>query len=131
MVSNHNNVVKLYADRESETDFEFYLEYCNRENYLADKILERKNPVSSTEKLLSYSRDILQGLDYIHQQGIIHADIKTENVLTQSTRDDEFPTLKIIDFGLSMKVDSNFLEKQEKGTLGYMGPEVGKAEHLD
>ena len=109
MVSNHNNVVKLYADRESETDFEFYLEYCDRENYLADKILERKNPVSSTEKLLSYSRDILQGLDYIHQQGIIHADIKTENVLTQSTRDDEFPTLKIIDFGLSMKVDSNFL----------------------
>jgi len=66
MVSNHNNVVKLYADRETETEFEFYIEYCDRENYLADKILERTNPVSNTEKLLSYSHDILQGLDYIH-----------------------------------------------------------------
>ena len=66
MVSNHNNVVKLYADRETETSFEFYMEYCDKENYLADKILEHTNPVSNTEKLLKYSHDIIQGLDYIH-----------------------------------------------------------------
>ena len=66
MVSNHNNVVKLYADRETETSFEFYMEYCDKEHYLADKILEHTNPVSNTEKLLKYSHDIIQGLDYIH-----------------------------------------------------------------
>jgi serine/threonine protein kinase len=107
MVSNHNNVVKLYADRETDTDFEFYLEHCDMENYLAEKILERTNPVGNPEKLLSYSRDILQGLNYIHQKGIIHADIKIENLVAQSARDSEFFTLKIIDFGLSMKVDGN------------------------
>ena len=31
---------------------------------------------------MSYAYDILNGLNYIHQQGVIHADIKTENELT-------------------------------------------------
>jgi len=82
MCSGSLNVVKLFADRETEKDYQIYMEYCDKSGYLADKILERTNPVNDNEKLMSYAYDILNGLNYIHQQGVIHADIKTENVLT-------------------------------------------------
>ena len=34
------NVVKLFADRETEKDYQIYMEYCDKSGYLADKILE-------------------------------------------------------------------------------------------
>jgi serine/threonine protein kinase len=52
--------------------------------------------------MVSYASDILEGLKYIHNSGVIHDDIKLENLLMQtSEREDEFNRIKICDFGLS------------------------------
>jgi|688.fasta_scaffold462520_1 hypothetical protein len=40
MCSSSYNVVKLFANRETEKDYQIFMEYCDRSNYLADKILE-------------------------------------------------------------------------------------------
>lgn len=57
---------------------------------------------------MSYAHDIFTGLNYIHSQGIIHADIKLDNVLTcASELEGEYPLLKLCDFGLSQKMGSN------------------------
>ena len=87
---------------------------------------------------MSYAHDILSGLNYIHQQGIIHGDIKVENILTQSSnRDDEFPILKICDFGVSQRVgEGGKVPNGMLGTYGYMAPELGlpengKPDHVD
>jgi len=77
--------------------------------------------------LLTYAEDILEGLDYVHQRGIIHADIKLENILTQTAeREDEYNIAKLCDFGLSHKMDSSgkAVAIVKAGTLGYMAPEV-------
>ena len=56
--------------------------------------------------MMSYVTDILEGLRYIHKQGIIHHDIKLENLLMQaSEREDEYNRIKICDFGLSQILD--------------------------
>lgn len=39
-VSDHPNIVKLYYERETDSTFELYMEFANKSNYLADKILE-------------------------------------------------------------------------------------------
>ena len=45
---------------------------------------------------------MLEALNYIHSQGVIHVDLKLENVLMQSSeREDEYDVPKICDFGLS------------------------------
>ena len=70
----------------------------------------------------SYTRQILEGLAFLHENGIIHRDIKGGNVLV----DDE-GTVKLADFGASTSV--NMLgDTQEtetiKGTPYFMAPEV-------
>ena len=47
-------------------------------------------------------KSILEGLSYIHSKGIIHKDLKLENILNfRKHEDDCFDDLRIIDFGLS------------------------------
>jgi serine/threonine protein kinase len=78
-------------------------------------------------KLKSYARQAFRALEYIHNKGIIHADIKLANfALCKETDDSE--VLKIIDFGLSLVGEE---EEEHKvhlnnciGTIGYMAPEV-------
>ncbi|KAG7193208.1 uncharacterized protein KQ657_000969 [Scheffersomyces spartinae] len=48
-----------------------------------------------------FSREILKGLEYIHQQNIIHCDIKPENIMIKLNKEATVLELKIIDFGSS------------------------------
>lgn len=68
-----------------------------------------------------YFHGLLQGLADIHEAGIVHLDIKPENVLVESTPD----TVRIIDFNVAMSQDPPFQDiPQERGTVGWMAPEV-------
>ena len=70
--------------------------------------------------------DILEGLEYLHVNGIIHADIKLENILANKVENVKLKQLKLCDFGLSQLVDEKGEVKltAKIGTGGYMAPEV-------
>lgn len=76
--------------------------------------------VLSEEKSLKYFRDLMLGLDYLHNHaGVIHRDIKPENLLI-----DEFDTLKVSDFGVSHIMEDNSDElKNNAGTKYFLPPE--------
>lgn len=76
--------------------------------------------VLSEEKALKYFRELVLGLDYLHNYAkVIHRDIKPENLLI-----DENDVLKISDFGVSsiMEDDSDEL-KNSAGTKLFLPPE--------
>lgn len=83
---------------------------------LFDRIVEKG---SYTEKDASgLIRQVLEAVDYMHEQGVVHRDLKPENLLYYSP--DEDSKIMISDFGLSKMEDSGIMATA-CGTPGYVG----------
>lgn len=68
----------------------------------------------------------LRGVQYIHSMGILHRDIKPQNILIT-----EEGTVKVCDFGIAAESGSSALQQSCVGTLQYMAPEVVKGMAYD
>ena len=92
-------------------------------------------PIKNIDKLQAYALDVLEGLQYIHSQGVIHSDMKLQNLLldrptAEEKAEGDLPRVKICDFGLSHirdpKLDGKSQMLTRCGTQGYIAPEVQK-----
>lgn len=97
----HPNVLKLYEYFEDEKYVYLVTELC-KGGELFDKIIEEE--YFSEKMSATIFKQILQSLNYCHNQGIAHRDLKPENFLFESK--DVNSDLKIIDFGLSKIIKS-------------------------
>jgi serine/threonine protein kinase len=72
---------------------------------------------------LRIARQLLSGLAAIHQAGVLHLDIKSDNIVLRG--ESETPEAVIIDFGLSRRADATAPATPQAlaGTLAYMAPE--------
>ncbi|AWP19212.1 putative myosin light chain kinase smooth muscle-like [Scophthalmus maximus] len=68
-----------------------------------------------------YMQQILEGIAYMHEQSIIHLDLKPENIVCVDTTG---TSVKIIDFGLAARLDGNTPLKVMHGTPEFVAPEV-------
>ena len=69
----------------------------------------------------SIIKQVVAALDCCHEQGIIHRDLKLENILFETKAKSR---IKIVDFGISGMCKPNNHDKNDAGTLRYMAPEV-------
>lgn len=101
-----------------------------------DAFLEKEAPSSALA--LQLARDVVAGLAYAHAQGVIHRDMKTENVYVARLADGTFRA-KILDFGLAKFVDDERWGPAAKltmtgavfGTPAYMSPEQSTGQKVD
>ncbi|PIO69785.1 immunoglobulin I-set domain protein [Teladorsagia circumcincta] len=87
---------------------------------LLDKIIE-DDMLMSEDEAKDYMRQILQGLEHMHKNQIVHLDLKPENILLKSKNSTD---LKLVDFGLSRKLDPKKTVKLLFGTPEFCAPEV-------
>lgn len=64
---------------------------------------------------------IINAMSFCHNRGIVHRDLKLENVLFKSK--DEL-TVKVVDFGIAGVCANNKNDKVNAGSIAYMPPEV-------
>jgi serine/threonine protein kinase/alpha-tubulin suppressor-like RCC1 family protein len=121
-VSSHENVTHLYESFETKGHIlHVCLEYCSG-NTLADLIQETldSNQILSDRKIKEYTAQIFIALKYIHEQKIIHRDMKPANILLTG-QNGRF--LKIADFGIS-KLSAATMAMSIVGTPYYLAPEL-------
>ncbi|PNH00490.1 Calcium/calmodulin-dependent protein kinase type 1D, partial [Tetrabaena socialis] len=86
----------------------------------ADRVTEKGNYTEKDASALI--RQILSGVAYLHKQGIVHRDLKLENMVMLNERDDS--PVKIADFGLSKFFSPETVLSTMCGSPQYVAPEV-------
>jgi len=120
----HPNIIKFFETYHDEYYFHIVMELCKGKEVF-DKIIEEE---SLTEiKVAKIVYKVLSAIYYCHTNGISHRDIKPENILFEST--DQDADIKLIDFGLSRKYNSNEKMHTILGTPYYVAPEVLKGDY--
>jgi non-specific serine/threonine protein kinase len=121
---NHINIATIYEIDEIQGECFICMEYI--EGKSLKQIIQEK-PLSLKE-FFKFAIQITEGLNAAHKKGIIHRDIKSENIMITKDR-----IAKITDFGLAKLRDAVTLSENGTilGTLEYMSPEQVQGLSLD
>ncbi|XP_059927917.1 myosin light chain kinase 3 isoform X1 [Gadus macrocephalus] len=116
---NHVNLIQLYDAFESRTNLILIMEYVEG-GELFDRIVDENYKLTELDAIV-FTKQICEGVQYLHQQYILHLDLKPENILCVSATGNQ---IKIIDFGLARKFRPREKLKVNFGTPEFLAPEV-------
>ncbi|TYI60413.1 hypothetical protein E1A91_D10G102200v1 [Gossypium mustelinum] len=119
----HENVVQFYNAFEDDSYVYIVMELCEG-GELLDRILAKKDSRYSEKDAAVVVRQMLKVAAECHLRGLVHRDMKPENFLFKSTKEDS--PLKATDFGLSDFIRPGKRFQDIVGSAYYVAPEVLK-----
>ena len=119
----HPNVLKIFEFYSDKNSYSIVTELCSG-GELFQEIVD-KGPFNE-----SYSAyvmfQILSAINYCHNMKVIHRDLKPENILIVDRDKNNYPRIKICDFGTSKMFEKGAVQKKLVGSSYYIAPEVLK-----
>ncbi|XP_055722896.1 serine/threonine-protein kinase PLK3-like [Salvelinus fontinalis] len=113
----HKHVVKFSHHFEDQDNIYIFLELCSRKSLA--HIWKARHTLTDPE-VRYYLRQIISGMKYLHNRGILHRDLKLGNFFVNENME-----LRLGDFGLAAKLETVELRKKTIcGTPNYLAPEV-------
>jgi predicted Ser/Thr protein kinase len=122
----HPNIVTVIDRGEHEGRQFIVFEYIHGENLKA--LIERRGPAPVTTSL-ELAMQIARGLSFAHQQGLVHRDVKPQNILLNGDGQ-----AKVTDFGIARSLDVQHGMTQTGTVLGtsdYIAPEQAQGQRVD
>jgi len=121
----HPNVVGIYDVGQHQGIHYIVMEYV--EGRTLKEVIAQDAPLPVSEAV-AVGRAMLDALSAAHAQGIVHRDIKPQNILL-----DKFSRVKVADFGIARAPDAATLVSSDKimGSAHYMSPEQAKGRFTD
>nr|XP_004244346.1 mitogen-activated protein kinase kinase kinase 18-like [Solanum lycopersicum] len=113
-------LVKCFGFEQNEQVYNMFMEYVQG-GTLSD-LIKRQGGSLNECMIKLYAQQILQGLDYLHSIGIVHCDVKGQNILIC-----ENGNVKIADLGCA-KLMKDGKNSGFSGTPAFMAPEVARSE---
>lgn len=125
-VLDHDNIIKLYEVYETEKSIYLVLDLIQGKS-LQDTLKKSTFKAEYSDvRVFNIIRSILDALAYLASKGLMHRDLKPDNILLE--RGDK---VKIVDFGLATFINVNEYIFKKCGTPGYIAPEVFKYDQKD
>ncbi|NWR29417.1 MYLK3 kinase, partial [Tachuris rubrigastra] len=116
---NHVNLIQLYDAFEAKNSVTLIMEYLDG-GELFDRITDENYHLTELDAIL-FTKQICEGVHYLHQHYILHLDLKPENILCVNRTGNQ---IKIIDFGLARRYKPCEKLKVNFGTPEFLAPEV-------
>ncbi len=121
----HPNIVKIY-NISVRNNIKFivmeYIEGITLKDYMT------KRGVLSLNEIISYTEQILRALEHAHSKGVVHRDIKPQNIMLLKNG-----VIKVTDFGIAKLPNAETLTLTDKaiGTVYYISPEQAEGRGID
>ena len=121
----HQNIVKIY-NISVRSPIKFivmeYIEGITLKDYIT------RRGVLSLREIISYSEQILHALEHAHAKGVVHRDIKPQNIMLLKNG-----VIKVMDFGIAKLPNTETLTLTDKaiGTVYYISPEQAEGKVID
>lgn len=125
----HPNIVGIYEVGRTDAGLPWYAMPHLGRGHLGQRIGRQNGVAHDQTRIIATLRALLEALDYAHVRGIVHRDVKAENVLF-----DEAERPQLADFGIALRKGINprlTMTGLAVGSTAYMPPEQARGEDVD
>ncbi|CCD24021.1 protein kinase TDA1 NDAI_0C03610 [Naumovozyma dairenensis CBS 421] len=137
----HHHILQLFDFFETKDSIVLITQLCQKDD-LYELIIQNEK-LDLKRQVVPFTACLLSALQFLHSHGIVHRDIKAENVLFRLNPTNTNGDMKIdqgydlmahdlilADFGLATQLDSSSL-KEYVGTISYIAPEIVKCKGVE
>ncbi|XP_034562577.1 serine/threonine-protein kinase 17A [Notolabrus celidotus] len=122
LATSSSRVVNLHQVYEMASEMVLVLEFAAGGEIFNQCVAEREDEAFSEDDVKRLMRQILEGVSFLHQNNVVHLDLKPQNILLTSSS--PLGDIKIVDFGLSRMVSNHRELREIMGTPEYVAPEI-------
>ena len=119
----HPNIVNIYDVGNEDDTYYIVMEYV--EGITLKSYIEGKGQLSFKESV-SIAIQVARGIEAAHNKGIIHRDIKPQNIMISTDG-----KVKVTDFGIAKAASSNTISSDVMGSVHYVSPEQARNGFVD